>query len=175
VRCCFPDGTCDIRLATSCTGLGGTPGVFGTTCEPNTCPQPNVACCFPSGACTFVMTSDCLTAGGVPGAFGSTCSPNLCPQPETGACCVGTTCSIVASNDCTGTFKGASTTCDFPGNPVTCCPANFNQASGVTVQDIFDFLTAWNSTLPTADFNGADGVTVQDIFDFLTAWNAGCP
>jgi hypothetical protein len=26
-----------------------------------------------------------------------------------------------------------------------------------------------------ADFNGMNGVTVQDIFDFLSAWSAGCP
>ena len=26
-----------------------------------------------------------------------------------------------------------------------------------------------------ADFNRADGITVQDIFDFLSTWFAGCP
>jgi hypothetical protein len=52
----------------------------------------------------------------------------------------------------------------------------------VTVQDIFDFLTDWNSQVSggpiiigSADFNGMGGVTVQDIFDFLAAWNTGCP
>ena len=55
------------------------------------------------------------------------------------------------------------------------CPADFNGANGVTVQDIFDFLSAWFAGLPTADSNGANGVTVQDIFDFLSAWFAGCP
>ncbi len=54
------------------------------------------------------------------------------------------------------------------------CAADFNALDGVTVQDIFDFLTAWFATSPDADFNGAGGVTVQDIFDFLTAWFAGC-
>jgi hypothetical protein len=54
------------------------------------------------------------------------------------------------------------------------CAADFNQSGGVTVQDIFDFLTAWNADLAAADFNQSGGVTVQDIFDFLAAWNAGC-
>jgi hypothetical protein len=52
---------------------------------------------------------------------------------------------------------------------------DFNLDGQVSVQDIFDFLFAWNSTSPAADFNGADGVTVQDIFDYLAAWNDGCP
>ncbi len=60
------------------------------------------------------------------------------------------------------------------GCPVSACPADFNGVNGVTVQDIFDFLTAWLAGSPTADFNGVNGVTVQDIFDFLTAWLAGC-
>lgn len=54
------------------------------------------------------------------------------------------------------------------------CEADFNNTNGVTVQDIFDFLTAWLGGNPSADFNGINGVTVQDIFDFLTAWLAGC-
>jgi formylglycine-generating enzyme required for sulfatase activity len=54
------------------------------------------------------------------------------------------------------------------------CSADVNGVDGVTVQDIFDFLAAWQLGLTSADFNGAGGVTVQDIFDFLTAWNAGC-
>ncbi len=54
------------------------------------------------------------------------------------------------------------------------CAADFNNVNGVTVQDIFDFLTAWLAGNASADFNGVNGVTVQDIFDFLTAWLAGC-
>ncbi len=54
------------------------------------------------------------------------------------------------------------------------CAADFNGVNGVTVQDIFDFLTAWLAGSPLANFNGINGVTVQDIFDFLTAWLAGC-
>ncbi len=54
------------------------------------------------------------------------------------------------------------------------CEADFNGVNGATVQDIFDFLTAWLAGSYSADFNGVNGVTVQDIFDFLTAWLAGC-
>jgi pimeloyl-ACP methyl ester carboxylesterase len=54
------------------------------------------------------------------------------------------------------------------------CGADFNNSGTVTVQDIFDFLSAWNAGLASADFNGVGGVTVQDIFDFLAAWNNGC-
>ncbi len=56
----------------------------------------------------------------------------------------------------------------------TVCEADFNGVNGVTVQDIFDFLTAWLAGNSSADFNHVNGVTVQDIFDFLTAWLAGC-
>ena len=54
------------------------------------------------------------------------------------------------------------------------CPADFNGVGGLTVQDIFDFLSAWFSGDPRADFNGSGSITVQDIFDFLSAWFAGC-
>jgi hypothetical protein len=54
------------------------------------------------------------------------------------------------------------------------CPADFNNSGGVTLQDIFDFLSAYFAGLPTADFNGVGGITVQDIFDFLSAYFAGC-
>lgn len=53
------------------------------------------------------------------------------------------------------------------------CVADFNHANGITVQDIFDFLSAWFAGAPSADVNGG-GLSVQDIFDFLSAWFAGC-
>jgi hypothetical protein len=55
--------------------------------------------------------------------------------------------------------------------PAVGCPCDFNQVDGVTVQDIFDFLSAWSALSPSADFNQVDGVTVQDIFDFLSCWS----
>jgi hypothetical protein len=52
------------------------------------------------------------------------------------------------------------------------CLADFNGTGGVTVQDIFDFLAAWNVAGPGTDFNGDRIVSVQDIFDFLASWNS---
>lgn len=54
------------------------------------------------------------------------------------------------------------------------CPQNFNGADGLTVQDIFDFLSAWFAGQPAADFDNSGTLTVQDIFAFLGAWFAGC-
>ncbi len=54
------------------------------------------------------------------------------------------------------------------------CPADFNRDGTISVQDIFDFLTAWFAGNPAADINGVNGLSVQDIFDFLGVWFAGC-
>lgn len=54
------------------------------------------------------------------------------------------------------------------------CRADFNSDGSATLQDIFDFLTAWFATDPRADFNMNSEVTVQDLLDFLAAWFAGC-
>ncbi len=54
------------------------------------------------------------------------------------------------------------------------CIADFNGVNGATVQDIFDFLTAWLGGDESADVNHVNGVSVQDLFDFLTAWIHGC-
>lgn len=57
---------------------------------------------------------------------------------------------------------------------VSACQADFNCSGAVTVQDIFDFLTAWFASDPRADVNASGSITVQDVFDFLSAWFAGC-
>lgn len=59
--------------------------------------------------------------------------------------------------------------------PPPACPADFNGSGSVTVQDIFDFLSAYFDNNVAADFNESGTVTVQDIFDFLNAYFAGCP
>ncbi len=97
-----------------------------------------------------------------------------------GVCCSGSICSLTTQAACVpGAFGGtnwvAAPACNDAGNPVApCCKADFNKAVGVTVQDIFDFLSAWFAGDATADFSGG-GITVQDLFDFLAAWFTGCP
>jgi hypothetical protein len=55
------------------------------------------------------------------------------------------------------------------------CNADYNGVDGVSVQDIFDFLSDWSNGAPCADYNGQGGVSVQDIFDFLSDWsNPSC-
>jgi hypothetical protein len=98
-----------------------------------------------------------------------------------GACCTGTTCTVTGAQACAGTFQGSMTICQSPGNAVTCCRANFDQVNGITVNDIFAFVTAWfiqqGLTGPghTADMNNDGAVNVTDIFAFISAWFIGCP
>jgi hypothetical protein len=82
----------------------------------------------------------------------------------------------------TPTAGGAFTiTGGFWADAPVSCRADFNQSGVVSVQDIYDFLTSWNSqagqSAPglSADFNSTGDVTVQDIFDFLSAWANDCP
>ena len=106
---------------------------------------------------------------------------NVCPV-ATGTCCKGSTCLTgVAPSACTGAdtlFVAGGTSCNASGNRKTpCCEADFNHVGGITVQDIFDFLSAWFAKNPIANItsNGAGAPTVQSIFDFLSAWFAkGC-
>jgi probable HAF family extracellular repeat protein len=53
------------------------------------------------------------------------------------------------------------------------CSADFNTDGRLSVQDIFDFLSAWFAGSAASDFNGC-GLSVQDIFDYLDAWFVGC-
>lgn len=55
------------------------------------------------------------------------------------------------------------------------CPADFNGAGGVSVDDLFGFLNAWFASDPRADFNTVGGVSVDDLFAYLNAWFVGCP
>ena len=99
-----------------------------------------------------------------------------------GVCCKGSTCVTGATaSSCTGPdtlFVSSSASCNAGGVQTTpCCKADFNHTGGITVQDIFDFLSAWFAKNPIANItsNGAGAPTVQSIFDFLSAWFAkGC-
>lgn len=66
--------------------------------------------------------------------------------------------------------------CADPANPLSHpgppSSADYNGDLIISVQDIFDFLTAWFAT--NADFNRDGMTTVQDIFDFLASWFAAC-
>jgi hypothetical protein len=166
--CCVADGSCSVTTEAGCSGTWQ--GV-GSGCMPNNCPQPTGACCAADGTCSINTQALC---SGTFQSVGSACSPNPCPQP-TGACCSGTACSISTLAACSGVYQGDNSACGAIGNPTTCCPANFNLAGGVTVQDIFDFLGAYFANDPRADFNAAGGITVQDIFDYLGAYFTGCP
>ena len=50
--------------------------------------------------------------------------------------------------------------------------------NGISVQDIFDFLSDWFAGSPfarTGSSGGPGTLAVQNIFDFLTDWfNGGC-
>ncbi|MCC6320117.1 MAG: hypothetical protein IT438_01625 [Phycisphaerales bacterium] len=52
------------------------------------------------------------------------------------------------------------------------CACDWNSTGGLTLQDLFDFLTDWFNS--DGDFNGAGGTTLQDIFDYLTCYFTGC-
>lgn len=54
------------------------------------------------------------------------------------------------------------------------CRADFNAIDGVTVQDLFEFLSAWFQSDPQADFDASGDVSVQDLLAFLSAWFTGC-
>ena len=182
--CCV--GTaCFVMNPSNCTAahVGGTvAGPAGSTCGPSSC-TPQTACCFPNGTCQVLDAAGCVSAGGTSNAA-TACTPNPCPQPSTGRCCVGARCVITAdANACTALVGGSAgsnftanaTTCNAAGVFNTpCCFADYNKVGGVTVQDIFDFLSGWFSNNPNANVAG-DGTapTVQDIFDFLAAWFSG--
>ncbi len=106
-----------------------------------------------------------------------------------GVCCRGATCNttFASAAACTGSLGGGAAGAAFvPGSacnsgPVSsapCCYANYNKANGVTVQDIFDFLSDWFAGSQFASTGGSGSpvaLNVQNIFDFLTNWfNGGC-
>ncbi len=62
---------------------------------------------------------------------------------------------------------------NVPAN-VAPCPADINRCGGVSVQDLFDFLTLYFAGSWKADFNTSDQLSVQDLFDFLAAYFAPC-
>ena len=136
-----------------------------------------------TGVCCSGTSCSVTTQSGCSGTWtsGGSCSPtNPCsPPPPPGVCCSGVTCRVDVAANCTGANTAFTTAagCNAAGNTASpCCRADFNHTSGISVQDIFDYLSAWFSGSTSADFdgNGASSPTVQSIFDFLAAWFAGC-
>ncbi len=123
----------------------------------------------PSTGVTFRWYRNGLPLSDGPTGWGSTISGStgfmtisgLHPQDASGAAY-----TCLATNSCGSTFSTAV--------HVLMCPPDFNCSGTLTVQDIFDFLSAWFAGTSTANYNGVNGLGVQDIFDFLSAWFAGC-
>jgi hypothetical protein len=137
-------------------------------------PPPVGACCAPDGTCVVSSAEECI---GTYQGNDTVCDPNPCPLPL-GACCVGVACSQTTEGDCAiagGVWIGEGLPClDEPGNLVTCCPANFDGANGLTPADIFTFLNAYFAQDPRSDFNNDGDRTPADIFAFLNAFFARC-
>ncbi|MFN7021934.1 MAG: hypothetical protein ACK4WH_11485 [Phycisphaerales bacterium] len=115
---------------------------FGATPLPT-----QAACCLADGSCQVALLDAC-PSGATQQAPGTTCAPNNCPPPaQPGACCnrSSTTCTVTLAAICTpvgGNYLGDGTTCSPNPCPAP-CPADFNGSGNLTVQDIFDFLSAY--------------------------------
>ncbi len=159
-------------------------GVFDTTVNGPQSGRPSAMSDdgHDTGGLVAVLGTIAPTGGGssVGGLFTITLAPDL-----VGACCRGSTCMSVPESQCgsaspAGLFAGAGTSCNvFPSTIAPCCMADFNSSGGagggdVTVQDIFDFLSAYFAGDLRTDINGSGALSVQDIFDFLAAYFEGC-
>ncbi|MGH7290904.1 MAG: hypothetical protein ACREJT_06815, partial [Myxococcota bacterium] len=140
------------------------------------------SCCVGT-ACTLTDAANC---GGTY-TDGGTCTPSPCGGAS-GVCCRGSTCNttITSAAACSATLIGGQTAgAAFPSaagcnaavlSNTPCCYADYNKANGITVTDIFNFLTDWFAGSPYARVGGDGGpgaLAVQNIFDFLTNWFAG--
>ena len=91
-----------------------------------------------------------------------------------GACCAGTVCTVTTAMVCTTGFQGLGSACGPVDNPTTCCIANFNRISGVTIDDLFLYFNAWFLGDPSADIDGQPGVAIDDLFGYVNGWFIGC-
>lgn len=158
------------------TGFNGVYRAFTEVMRVEGGAEPTGACCLGT-SCIITTLENCTINGWAYMGDGVSCEPDPCSVgPATGACCNGTVCGIATATDCAnggGVYQGDGTACGAPGNPTTCCPANWNGVGGVEVQDIFEFLSQWFAGNPDAlNFGGVPGVPA--IFAFLTVWFAGC-
>ncbi len=176
--CCQPAINCVVNPQSICTATAGAVWTANGTCTPDPC---SGVCCTGT-VCSLTSFDGC--AGGTFTAAGTACTPNPCAPA--GVCCRGATCTstITTAGACTATgtagafFATSSGTCNV-GNVsnAPCCYADYNKTGGVTVTDIFNFLSDWFAASPFARTGGngdATPLTVQNIFDFLTNWFNGC-
>ncbi len=141
------------------------------------------------GSCCVSTTCTLSDAAGCAGTFtvAGSCTPSPCGG-SAGVCCRGATCttSITSAVSCAATLVGGQTAgatfttaaaCNaavISNSP--CCYADYNKQNGITVTDIFNFLTDWFAGSPYARVGSTGGpgpLAVQNIFDFLTNWFAG--
>lgn len=135
-----------------------------------------------AGAWTMTIADEIAQGTGMVRGWGLSVRESageLC-APGIGACCVadGAVCIPYTRAECEasgGVFAGTARPCqDVEGNPLGCCPANFDESGGVTIGDVFAFLDAWFVFDPSADTDGDGATTVLDIFAFLQSWYQGC-
>ncbi len=161
-------------------GYNGVSGAFNLLI--NYVSAAAVGSCCVSTTCTLADATTCT------GTFvaGGSCTPSPCAPA--GVCCRGATCttSITTAAACTASLvPGQTAGSSFPSSAscnaavisnAPCCYADYNKVGGITVTDIFNFLTDWFAGSPYARVgsNGGPGpLAVQNIFDFLTNWFAG--
>lgn len=106
--------------------------------------QTGACCTSTTGVCAIGSQSACT---GTFLGFGTMCSPTSCA----GACCNRWTgnCVVTDSSTCADfglRFHGVGSVC----STATCnaCPADFNGVGGPSLQDLFDYLTAYFSGCP---------------------------
>jgi hypothetical protein len=175
---------CSIQAQSRCEtvnngGLSGTFAGLGTTCSPLPCDLHVGACCLFASSCVLTCAIDCAANAGTYRGDATTCTPDPCVP--SGVCCRGATCSTTTSAGCTvasglagAHFVGAGSCGPSPTSP--CCHADYNKINGISVQDIFDFLSDWFASNPYANVGGTGApgpLSVQNIFDFLGDWFAG--
>jgi hypothetical protein len=162
----FMSGTGSIIWGSGLMGSTSAATFNGTTWAAQSTPNPlsirvtvntvALPCCNPrgTGGCLLLTPADCATIGGVANTSVTTCAAALCGVNMTGACCHGATCVSTTPLGCNvsspGRFLGAGVACTpvAAGGPNPCCPADINNSGAVSVQDIFDFLSAYFAGCP---------------------------
>jgi hypothetical protein len=143
--CCGPDGGCTLTTQALCPSGNAWSGA-SSTCTPNNCPVLLGRCCAPDTTCQLMTSAACMSFGGTFADTGSTCS-TPCPLVfPAGACCRGASCTMGNGFGCAlggGRFLGNGVSCTPVNGTNPCCAADFNGDHLKSVQDMFDFLTAW--------------------------------